>query len=157
MEYSKFGKKFGGDAGILSLMKDMGEAVAQGGDIVMMGGGNPGHIPAFQEKMQRRLQEIAADDEICKRLLGVYSAPQGELDFLSSLAKLLRQEQGWQIGPQNICLTNGSQSGFFSVDEYVCWRIRRRAQQKDTFAAGPGIYRLYRYRVEQRVFRDDSS
>ncbi|MFN2353245.1 MAG: valine--pyruvate transaminase [Desulfopila sp.] len=113
MEYSKFGKKFGGDAGILSLMKDMGEAVAQGGDIIMMGGGNPGHIPAFQEKMQRRLQEIAADDEICKRLLGVYSAPQGELDFLSSLAKLLRQEQGWQIGPQNICLTNGSQSGFF--------------------------------------------
>lgn len=113
MEYSKFGKKFGGDAGILSLMKDMGEAVAQGGDIVMMGGGNPGHIPAFQEKMQQRLQDIAADDEICKRLLGVYSAPQGELNFLSSLAGLLRREQGWQIGPGNICLTNGSQSGFF--------------------------------------------
>jgi len=113
MEYSKFGKKFGGDAGILSLMKDMGEAVAQGGDIVMMGGGNPGHIPAFQGKMQQRLQDIAADDEICKRLLGVYSAPQGELDFLSSLAGLLRREHGWQIGPENICLTNGSQSGFF--------------------------------------------
>ncbi|MBM9605846.1 valine--pyruvate transaminase [Desulfopila inferna] len=114
MDYSKFGNKFNQDAGILSLMKDMGEATANGADdLIMMGGGNPGHIPAFQEKMQRRLQDIAADDELCRKLLGMYCAPQGEGDFLTSLAALLRREYGWRIGAENICLTNGSQSGFF--------------------------------------------
>lgn len=114
MEYSKFGNKFGGDAGILSLMKDMGEALATGGDdIVMMGGGNPGIIPEFQQKMQNRLQDIAADEDYCKRLMSVYCAPQGEHGFLTSLARLLEKEYGWPVGPENICLTNGSQTGFF--------------------------------------------
>jgi valine--pyruvate aminotransferase len=114
MVYSKFGNKFAQEAGILSLMKDMGEALAGGeNDCIMMGGGNPGHIPEFQQKMRQRLQEIAADDALCKRLLGHYCAPQGEVGFLASLAELLRDQYGWPIGPQNICLTNGSQSGFF--------------------------------------------
>lgn len=114
MDYSNFGKKFSQEVGILSLMKDMGEALAGSGDnFIMMGGGNPGHIPAFQEKMQRRLQEIAADDEMCRRLLGMYCPPQGETAFLSSLATLLEEQYGWQVGPENICITNGSQSGFF--------------------------------------------
>lgn len=116
MEFSTFAKKFGGDAGILSLMKDMGEALAAGGDeFIMMGGGNPGHIPHFQQKMQKRLQAIAADEEACKRLLGLYCSPQGELGFLDSLAGLLRKEYGWRVGPENICLTNGSQTGFFQL------------------------------------------
>ena len=116
MEYSKFGCKFGGDVGILSLMKDMGEALAGGGDdIVMMGGGNPGHIPEFHAKMKKRLQEIAADEDYCKRLLGVYCAPQGEHSFLASLARLLEDKYGWLVKPENICLTNGSQTGFFML------------------------------------------
>ncbi len=116
MEFSKFGNKFGGDAGILSLMKDMGEALAGGGEeFVMMGGGNPGHIPEFQKKMQLRLQKLAADDDSCKRLMSVYSAPQGEPTFIKGLAQLLSKQYGWQIGPENICLTNGSQTGFFQL------------------------------------------
>jgi valine--pyruvate aminotransferase len=116
MEFSNFGNKFGGDAGILSLMKDMGEALAGGGDdIIMMGGGNPGHIPEFQKKMQLRLQNLAADDDSCKRLMSVYSAPQGDHSFLNGLATLLENQYGWNIGPENICLTNGSQTGFFQL------------------------------------------
>lgn len=116
MEYSKFGYRFGGDAGILSLMKDMGEALAAGGDdIIMMGGGNPGHIPEFQRRMQNRLQEIAADEHYCKKLLSVYCAPQGEHAFLKSLAQLLQKRYGWALQPENICLTNGSQTGFFML------------------------------------------
>lgn len=116
MEFSNFGNKFGGDAGILSLMKDMGEALAGGGeDIIMMGGGNPGHIPEFQKKMQLRLQRLAADDDSCKRLMSVYCAPQGDHSFLNGLASLLENQYGWEIGPENICLTNGSQTGFFQL------------------------------------------
>ncbi|MEE4240299.1 MAG: valine--pyruvate transaminase [Desulfopila sp.] len=116
MIYSKFGNKFAQEAGILSLMKDMGDALAGGeGECIMMGGGNPGQIPEFQKRMQQRLQEISNDEALCKRLLGLYCAPQGEADFLAALAKLLRNQYGWSVGPENICLTNGSQSGFFLI------------------------------------------
>lgn len=95
-------------------MKDMGEALADGGDdLIMMGGGNPGYIPEFQEMMQQRLQKIAADEHTCTRLMGQYCAPQGDSEFLANLAGLLHNEYGWNVGPQNLCLTNGSQSGFF--------------------------------------------
>lgn len=114
MKYSKFGQKFACEAGILSLMKDMGEALSTGGDdLMMMGGGNPGFVPAFQEMMQHRLQVIAGDSNLCRRLMGVYCSPQGELDFIASLAKMLRNQHDWNISEKNICLTNGSQSGFF--------------------------------------------
>ncbi len=114
MKYSKFGNKFAQDAGILSLMKDMGEALADGGDdLIMMGGGNPGYIPEFQEMMQQRLLQMASEKHTCTRLMGQYCSPQGDAEFLGNLARLLRDEYGWKVGPENICLTNGSQSGFF--------------------------------------------
>ncbi len=114
MEFSKFGEKFTEEAGILSLMKDMGNALKDGdSDLIMMGGGNPGYIAEFQDIIQKRLQEIAADKQSFQRLVGIYAPPQGEHGFIKSLVDLLRNEYGWQVGPENICLTNGSQSAFF--------------------------------------------
>ncbi len=114
MKYSKFGDKFAQEAGILSLMKDMGEALAAGGDdLIMMGGGNPGYIPEFQRMMQQRLHQMALDEHTCTRLMGQYCSPQGDAEFLTNVARLLHNEYGWKVGPENICLTNGSQSGFF--------------------------------------------
>ncbi len=95
-------------------MKDMGEALAAGGDdLIMMGGGNPGYIPEFQEMMQQRLHQMALDEHTCTRLMGQYCSPQGDAEFLTNVARLLHNEYGWKVGPENICLTNGSQSGFF--------------------------------------------
>jgi valine--pyruvate aminotransferase len=113
MELSEFGKKFTDKAGILSLMDDMGRAMRDGRDVIMMGGGNPGYVPEFQEIVRKRLQEICADRMAFQRLVGIYNPPQGEQGFIENLANLLRREYGWQIGPENICLTNGSQTGFF--------------------------------------------
>ncbi len=114
MNLSLFGQQFTGKAGILSLMDDLGNALASGGDdMIMMGGGNPGHVPDFQGIIQKRLQELAADTDSFKRLIGVYDPPRGEKDFVSSLAKLLRREYVWDVGEKNIALTNGSQFGFF--------------------------------------------
>jgi len=114
MKLSQFGEQFTSGAGILSLMDDLGNALASGGDdMIMMGGGNPGHVPGFQEVIQKRLQFLASDKDSFKKLIGVYDPPQGEKDFVDVLASLLSREYGWEVGPENICLTNGSQAGFF--------------------------------------------
>jgi len=114
MKLSQFGEQFTSGAGILSLMDDLGNALATGGDdMIMMGGGNPGHVPGFQKVIQKRLQFLAADKSSFQKLIGIYDPPQGEKDFVDVLAGLLSREYGWDVGPENICLTNGSQAGFF--------------------------------------------
>jgi valine--pyruvate aminotransferase len=109
---SAFGEKLSSGAGILTLMDDLGNALAEGGKI-MMGGGNPGHIPLIQERMAQRLLRLVDDDESLRRLIGVYDPPRGDREFLQALAELLRREYGWELSEENICLTNGSQSAFF--------------------------------------------
>ena len=53
MDFTQFGKKMTSNAGILSLMDDLGKAtMADGKDMIMMGGGNPGQVPEFQEIAQ---------------------------------------------------------------------------------------------------------
>lgn len=95
-------------------MDDLGNALATGGsDMIMMGGGNPGHVPAFQDIIQKRLQALAADKSSFQQLIGVYDPPQGDLAFVKVLAELLQREYRWEVEPENIALTNGSQAGFF--------------------------------------------
>jgi len=114
MQLSKFGEQFSSGAGILSLMDDLGNALAAGGDdLIMMGGGNPGHIPAFQEIIRQRLFDIVSDIDLFKKIIGVYDPPRGEKDFGEVLATLLQSQYGWDLRPENIALTNGSQAGFF--------------------------------------------
>ena len=94
-------------------MDDLGRALAGQNDYIMMGGGNPGHLPELQNILKQRLLEIADNDEHFRELVGIYDPPQGNLRFIKSCAALLRKEYGWDVGPENICLTNGSQTGFF--------------------------------------------
>lgn len=114
MKISQFGHRMTSGPGILSLMDDLGQAMAAG-DKIMMGGGNPGHVPALQDLMASRLHRIADDPEQLRRLIGIYDPPSGESEFVKSLADLLRREYGWDVGREHICLTNGSQSGFFAL------------------------------------------
>ncbi len=79
----------------------------------MLGGGNPGHIPEVQRLFRARMREILATPGEFEQLIGNYDAPKGEADFIDALAALLRREFDWDLGPQNIALTPGSQSGFF--------------------------------------------
>ena len=113
MHCSNFGKKFTSEAGILSLMDDLGRALAGNSKLAMMGGGNPGFIPEMQTYFKQRLKQLMEDELKFQELVGMYDPPQGNLVFLESCATLLRREFGWEVGPENICLTNGSQSGFF--------------------------------------------
>ncbi|MDD2464888.1 MAG: valine--pyruvate transaminase [Desulfobulbus sp.] len=112
MKLSAFGEKFSAGAGILSLMDDLGNAMADG-DKIMMGGGNPGHIPQIQEVVRLRLQSLITDEQALRKLVGIYDPPRGDGSFCRALASLFRREYGWEISEENICLTSGSQSAFF--------------------------------------------
>jgi len=114
MEFSLFGKKMTCHAGILSLMDDLGDVhTAKGEGMIMMGGGNPGYVPEFQKIMRARLKEICDDTRLFQRLAGTYAPARGDHEFVEGLVALLRKDQGWDVGPENICLTNGSQTAFF--------------------------------------------
>ena len=115
MKLSSFGQKLGEDAGINSLMDDLGEAMASGGDVVMMGGGNPGHLPEVTDRLQAIMKELVDDPEQFRRLTGVYDPPQGEKQFIASLVELLNREYDWGLTTENVALTNGSQSAFFML------------------------------------------
>lgn len=116
MHFSSFSERFMGSAGILQLMRDLGQAMAGGGeDIMMLGGGNPAHIPQVYDPLRRRMQAILDDSERFAQVIGNYDSPQGEQRFIQTLANLLRGEYGWDIGPRNIALTAGSQAAFFML------------------------------------------
>ena len=112
MQLSNFGNKYLGDCGILQLMDDLGKAV-QHDDVIMLGGGNPSHLPAVQEIFRTRMGHILDSEHDFERLIGNYSSPEGDGVFIEALVDLLRDEYGWDIGPQNVALTNGSQTAFF--------------------------------------------
>ena len=115
MKLSAFGRKFTQGAGIASLMDDLGKALASDQDYIMMGGGNPGHVPEIQALLRQRLHDLAEDEEAFRHLVGVYDSPQGEKQFIASLADLFNREYGWGLTPDHIALTNGSQSAFFML------------------------------------------
>jgi len=61
LQLSAFGRKFTSHSGILQLMDDLGKALAAGGDdVLMLGGGNPGHLPGVQIELRRRMEAILA-------------------------------------------------------------------------------------------------
>jgi len=115
MQLSSFGEKFTAHSGILQLMDDLGNALAINRDMLMLGGGNPSHIPAVQQQLRQRMTEILANADEFERMVGNYDTSQGHPAFIKALAKLLQREYGWSVQPENILLTNGSQSAFFGL------------------------------------------
>jgi len=94
-------------------MEDLGNALAGNEEILMLGGGNPSHIPQVQQFFHERMQRILDNPAEFSHIIGNYDSPQGERQFIHALANLLGNEYGWKIGPENIALTAGSQAGFF--------------------------------------------
>ncbi|QKJ85026.1 Valine--pyruvate aminotransferase [Paramixta manurensis] len=135
MSFSAFGDKFTRHSGITRLMEDMGEGLRTPGT-VMLGGGNPAQIPAmtdyFQQLLQRMLQQGTLTDALCN-----YDGPGGKTTLREALATLLREQLGWQIAPQNIALTNGSQSAFFYLFNLYAGRRTNGAKKRVLFPLAP--------------------
>ncbi len=115
MQLSRFGRRFTRLSGIAELMEDLGRALAGGREILMLGGGNPAHIPALEALLRAELAKLSEAPERFARVFGDYSPPQGEGGFIEALVGLLKHEYGWDLGPENIALTSGSQLSFFML------------------------------------------
>jgi valine--pyruvate aminotransferase len=112
---SGFGERFTRPTGALELMDDLGRAVEADPPALMLGGGNPGIVPAVHALLGRRLRETAASDAQLERMLEKYAHPTGDIGFRRSLAALLKREHGWDVTADNIALTAGSQAAFFLI------------------------------------------
>ena len=115
MRLSRFGEKFTGQSGILQLMDDLGEVASGNKDIIMLGGGNPAQIPQVQQYFREQMRHILEDDDRFEQFISFYGPPHGDRAFAEALARLLNKTYGWQVSPENIALTNGSQTSFFYI------------------------------------------
>ncbi len=113
MEISLFGRKIAETSGIGQLMEDLGTAYSQGRNILMLGGGNPAHIQKIQKCFRSSMEKLLQNGAEFERAIGNYDPPGGNQEFIGAVSALLRRELGWDIGPKNIALTNGSQTAFF--------------------------------------------
>lgn len=111
MTFSLFGNKFTRYTGITRLMDGLNDGLRTP-DAIMLGGGNPTQIPEMNRYFQGLLGEMLESGKVSEALCN-YDGPQGKSELLEALAGMLREEFGWDIEPQNIALTNGSQSAFF--------------------------------------------
>lgn len=112
MKLSHYGQRYSGASGIIDLMDDLGSALRDNPQMLMMAGGNPARIPAAEQLFQRTLQQLLQDDEAAFRLLGRYQGPKGDLAVRELLAMQLREDHGWPLTADHIALTNGGQSAF---------------------------------------------
>ena len=130
MELSRFGQKIAETSGIGQLMEDLGVAYEQGRNILMLGGGNPAHIPEVQQYFRRSMEKLLGDRAEFERAIGNYDPPSGNREFIKAISALLRSEFGWDIRPENIALTNGSQTAFFILFNIFAGEFERRPGRK---------------------------
>ncbi len=114
MKFSRFAKQFSPDAGIVQLMDDLGSAMSNN-DMLMLGGGNPSHLPEVQQYFHKRLQDIYERPAEFAHIIGDYDSPQGNIHFINALVKFLNSRYDWGLTKENIALTGGSQTAFFML------------------------------------------
>ncbi len=137
MQLSRFGQKLSGDAGIVTLMDDLGDALRNNPDMIFMGGGNPARIPAMEAAFAEALNETLADPQQTHHLLGVYQPPQGDVDVLDLFADMLSKEYGWPLTRENIALSNGSQSAFFVLFNMFAGEFEHGVHKRIQFPLAP--------------------
>ena len=94
-------------------MNELGKALRENDDMIMMGGGNPSHIPEIQKLLRSEMLKLCRMRKF-ETMLGDYDGPKGNLDFRIALSEMLNDKYNWKIS-ENIALTTGSQSAFFSL------------------------------------------
>ena len=136
MKFSKFGEKFTRRSGITQLMDDLGAAMASG-EALMLGGGNPGHIPEVQARFRQKMEAILAEPGAFESTIGNYDGSRGNAAFIAALADMLSESFGWDVGPKNIALTNGSQHSLFCLFNLFAGEMPDGSKRKVLFPLAP--------------------
>ncbi|MBN1515603.1 valine--pyruvate transaminase [Candidatus Sumerlaeota bacterium] len=152
MKLSTFGQKITSNSGINLLMDDLGRALSEKG-MLMLGGGNPAHIPEVQQCIRGAMQRILERDGAFERAIGDYDSPQGNPAFIESLAALLHRECGWDVGPRNIALTTGSQGAFFILFNMFAGRYGDGSFKKILLPLAPEYIGYSDVGLEPGIFR----
>jgi valine--pyruvate aminotransferase len=137
MEVSRFGRKIAETSGIGQLMEDLGIAYSQGRNILMLGGGNPAHIPKVQKHFRVSMEKLLQNSDEFERAIGNYDPPGGNQEFIEAISILLRNELGWDVRPENVTLTNGSQTAFFILFNIFAGDFEGRPGRKILFPLAP--------------------
>jgi valine--pyruvate aminotransferase len=137
MEVSRFGRKIAETSGIGQLMEDLGIAYSQGRNILMLGGGNPAHIPKVQQHFRASMEKLLQNGDEFERAIGNYDPPGGNREFIEAISTLLKNELGWDVRPENVALTNGSQTAFFILFNIFAGDFEGRPGKKILFPLAP--------------------
>ena len=154
--FSQFGERFTRPTGALELMSDLGAATSGKREYLLLGGGNPARIPEMEQVFRREMARIVREPEEFARLAGFYSSPEGDLRFRAAIATLLERTYGWNVGPENVALTAGSQSAFFMLFNMLAGPAADGLQRQILLpltpeyigyadvGVSPGMFRAYR-------------
>ena len=85
MKLSLFGEKYTARTGILALMEDMSAALESGGEMSMLGGGNPASIPEVNRAWRERMEEIMRSGDEFERMVANYDTQKGRTSFLAPI------------------------------------------------------------------------
>ena len=141
-------------------MTDLGEALANGGEVCMLGGGQPAQIPEVEAVWQRRWREIEEAGEL-RQVLGNYQPPAGALTFRQKLAEMLQREFGWKVTADNIAVTAGGQTAFFFLFNALAGKMPDGRQRKILLplvpeyigysgqSVGEEFFQVYQPRIEK--------
>lgn len=121
-DFSEFGRHLGKGSGIGELMEDLGQALAGDQQVLMLGGGQPAHIPEINQAWHRRISELSALAGGLEKAFTTYDPPQGNPKFLQALASTFRETYGWAIHPENLVVTSGGQTAFFFLFNLLAGR-----------------------------------
>ncbi len=137
MRLSAFGEKFSATSGISELMHDLASALAEDSSLLMLGGGAPSHIPAVEACFRQRMRQLLENEREFGQMVGDYDGPQGHKSFVEALAALLRKEFGFDISPENVALTNGSQAAFFFLFNMFAGKFKNGTRKKILLPLNP--------------------
>ena len=90
----------------------------------------------MQEAFTQEAARLLAEGSFLQCLAN-YDGPTGRARFCEALANLLRREYGWDIGAENIALTNGSQTAFFYLFNLLAGEFAQAQNKKVLFPLAP--------------------
>lgn len=153
-QFSDFGKRLCMGSGIEELMDDLGNALAHGGpDILMLGGGQPAHIPEVNALWRRRLEEIMSTPGSLEKVLANYDPPRGSPRFLDAVAQLFNQSFGWNITAKNVAITPGGQTAFFFLFNALAGKFEDGSCRKILLPLIPEYIGYANQSVGENIFR----